>query len=122
MFSPLFIFSQEIDCGKFKTGSFRNIDSLTGDTFIERTEKYQIEYIKAIEVEIKLEITWLDECTYRLKFIKGNAAWEKMPQSINTPDLICKIIEVGEDYYVQISRFVDNPEFEYRSRIVRIKK
>lgn len=115
-------YSQDIDCSKFKTGYFQNIDSKDGNTFIKRTKKYQYETDVATGVKIKLKVVWLNECTYKLTLIKGNAKWKKEKQIPNNPDLIVKITSVGDDYYTQVAHFVGIEDFTYTSRIKRVKK
>ena len=56
-----------LDCSGLKTGRFRNTDERYGVTIIERTEKFQIEEDPETGHKLKLEITWIDDCTYQLK-------------------------------------------------------
>ncbi len=63
-----FGYSQNLDCQKFKTGYFQNIDTVNGHIFIKR-KKFQIEKDKNTGIEIKLEITWVDNCTYKLSCV-----------------------------------------------------
>ncbi len=116
-----FGFSQDMNCGKFKTGYFQNIDSKDGNTFIKRTKKYQIETDKSSGVEVKLKIIWINDCSYRLSFIKGNSKWDNEEHVPNNPDLIVEIIETGEDYYIQVAKFQGMNDFKYRSKIKLIK-
>ena len=117
-----FVVGQDVDCSKYKTGLFQNIDSEDGPTtFVKRKRKYQFEINKKSNTRIKLRVYWIDCCTYRLKFIKGNRKWRMGKHVPNNPDLIVKIIETGEDYYVQIAKFEGMEDFKYRSHLKRIK-
>ena len=87
-------------------------------TVIERTKKYQFE--EHGPVKIKLEVKWIDECTYKLIFVDGNDAWWKIAsQQEAQRDLIVTIVETGQDSYKQESRFVDDPSFVYKSTMVK---
>ena len=116
-----FASGQEKECEKFKVGHFQNIENGVGNTLIERTKDYQIERDEASGMEIKLRVTWLDECTYKLKFIEGNDKWNEKGQTWNNPDLIVNIVETGPDYYLQVAKFEGVTDFEYRSKIKKIK-
>ncbi len=115
-------YSQNLDCSKLKTGYFLNIDSSTGNTFIKRTDMYQYETDVNSGVKIKLQIVWLNDCTYKLKFIKGNAKWKKEKHLMNNPDLIVKITSVGDDYYTQVAHFEGIETHKYRSTIKIVTK
>ena len=114
------VFTQDLDCQKFRTGNFLNVDDKNGNTIIKRTEKYQFE-TKSSGIRIKLKITWIDDCTYRLSFIRGRAPWKKKHRRAGNPAVIVKIVETGEDYYIQVSKFEGVDDFEYRSKIEILK-
>jgi hypothetical protein len=118
---PRIGFSQDLDCKKFKTGYFQNIDSDGGNTFIKRKKKYQIETDTSTGAEIKLKITWINDCSYKLSLISGNSKWDEQEQLPNNPDLIVVIIETGKDYYIQVANFEGLDGIEYRSKIKLIK-
>jgi Tfp pilus assembly protein PilF len=90
-----------IDCTNLKTGKFKSYDELTGETIIERTDKYQIEENTKHGYKLKLEVTWIDDCTYRLKPIEDllNPENKELPTMI----LTCTITEKTEKGYIQIS-------------------
>jgi hypothetical protein len=112
---------QDLPCDTFKTGYFQNIDSVLGSTFIKRTANYQYEMHKSTGAKIKLAITWMDDCTYRLKFVSGNSKWKKMQKGVTEhKDLIVMIVETGEDYYIQTAKFEGMDDFIYRSKIERV--
>jgi hypothetical protein len=69
--------AQKTTCKSLHTGSFKVFTKESGNTFIERTEKYQLEKNDKLGYEIIFDITWTDECTYELrpkKLIKGDPA------------------------------------------------
>ena len=105
------------DCSEIKTGKFKSYDEYTGETIIERTENYQIEENKKHERKIKLEVNWIDECTYQLKPVEDLLN----PENTSLPPMIvtCKVIEVTENGYIQISSSDIYPA-KMRSELTRI--
>ena len=99
---PIIGYAQKPSCVDFKTGYFQNIDSRDSSNFIKRTKDYQYEHEKSSGVKLKLKVTWIDECTYRLTLIKGNSKWNKAAQVKDNPDLIVEIVQTGPDYYIQV--------------------
>lgn len=91
----------DIDCSSVKTGKFRSFDEEVGETIIERTEKYQIEENKKHGYKLKLEVTWIDDCTYQLKPVADLLN----PENKNLPTMVltCKVVELTENGYKQIS-------------------
>jgi len=118
---PFTYFSQSTNCQDFRTGTFKKMDEDGPGSVIKRTEKYQIEKNKANGTKIKLSVEWIDDCTYTLKFIKGNSKWKK--QHYPNPDkvLIVKIVETGSDYYALVAKFKGVDDFSYRSKFKVLK-
>ena len=114
-------YGQNTDCTKFKTGYFQNIDSKDGNTFIKRTKKFQYETDIVTGAKIKLKVTWLNDCTYKLHYIKGNSIWDAEGHT-NNLDLIVTITSVGDDYYNQVSYFEGIEGSKYQSRIKIVKE
>ncbi|NJB71163.1 tetratricopeptide (TPR) repeat protein [Saonia flava] len=99
--------SQTNNCSSVKVGSFKTVDDWSGETLITRTKKYQIEENKEHGYKLKLKVTWIDDCTYQLKPIKDllNSSSSELPKMI----LTCKIIEIIEDGYIQVSTTNSDP-------------
>ena len=107
-------------CGDFAVGKFQNVESGVIRSSIERNDSIQIEEYGA--QKIKLRIEWIDSCAYRLIFLEGNDAWwASRGRDRPTPDLIVKITEIQGNSYWQLSKFVDDKVFGFRSRIEKIK-
>ena len=103
--SSLFIQAQsKISCANIHTGKFY-IKSDGTTTRITRTKDKQVE--EQGDIKITLAVEWIDDCTYKLKFLKGNKAWEKHDgKGGNNPDLIVKITSVDDEGYEQEAVFV----------------
>jgi tetratricopeptide (TPR) repeat protein len=98
---------EKLDCSNVKVGKYRIEDELSGVTLIERTKKYQIEENSKYGYKLKLEVNWVDNCTYTLKPVKDLLNPKNpLPEMI----LTCKITEVYEDYYMQTSTSDTNSE------------
>jgi hypothetical protein len=112
------VFSQT-ECEKFKIGKFQNIENGVVKSTIERSESIQTERHGRLEVKLKIE--WIDDCSYRLKFIDGNEAfWNSRPKDMATPDLIVRITHVNGNSYLQESNSEDDSDFIYRSKMEKI--
>ncbi len=116
------LYSQNSECENFKIGEFQNIEKGIVKAEIKRTEKFQFERFD--DIEIKLKIVWINDCSYRLIFIEGNDSWwesKEKDSSSSTPDLIVRITNISGDSYLQESKFVDDDEFKYKSKVLKIK-
>lgn len=111
-------FSQP-NCKKFKTGKFQNIENGKVSSLIERNETSQIETVG--DIKVKLQIVWINACTYRLKFIKGNEAfWKSRPKNAPTPDLIVTITKTNENSYFQEAKS-EGSESVYKSEMRKVQ-
>jgi hypothetical protein len=111
-------FSQ--DCKKFRVGKFQNIKDGISYSAIVRKDSIQIE--KMGDVEVSLKIEWINDCTYKLKFFKGNEAfWKVWPKGKPLLDVTVKIIETTADSYTQESLSEgEDPKSAYRSTLKRL--
>lgn len=114
-----FSYSQE-NCDRFKTGDFQNIKNGILKAKIQRNDSIQTEQYGS--KKIKLEIVWIDACSYRLKFLEGNEDfWNSRPKDMPTPDLIVRITNVNGNTYTQESKFETENDFAYISEITKIE-
>ncbi len=94
-------------------------DSSPITTIIERTGDFQYERIKELGLEIKYKVEWIDECTYKLVWVKtirdGNSIGYPTNQIITNT-----ITKVTHDYYMisSISN-LSKENFEGRVEIVK---
>lgn len=91
-------------CYKFKTGSFLTVDSKgesekLDSVYYIRDNNFQTEYLiknGKLEQEFKLKIIWINDCKYILRKTTQINNSKKLIKG----DVLCKIIETGEDYYI----------------------
>ncbi|WP_092980535.1 hypothetical protein [Robiginitalea myxolifaciens] len=95
-------FAQELACDRFKTGKFLMEDPNTGKNYITRTATTQIEDVPDLGIKVELNIRWEDECTFvlTLKKVLENTSGRE----VGDFELISKITETGEDYFLVSSR------------------
>lgn len=110
--------SIDLDCSLVKTGKFKIVDKQSGETIIERTENFQIEENKKYGYKLKLEVTWLNGCTYKLKPVMDllNPKNKELPKMI----LTSTIVEITEDGYIQVSNSDVNPS-QVKAKVTKIK-
>lgn len=60
------------ECSEFKVGKFKLKGDQTGDIILERTADRQFEISEKEGYINEFELTWIDECNYRLVFEKTN--------------------------------------------------
>lgn len=96
-----YAFAQQ-KCKSLKNGKFMIVDSISGNTHIERKGSKQIEFIEASKLKIELKVKWINDCTYVLTFNK----FLENPTNVTLPEdmiLTVEIIEPKEKSYLQKS-------------------
>jgi tetratricopeptide (TPR) repeat protein len=108
---------KNIDCSVFRSGKFKLVDDLTGETIIERENDIQIETNTKLGYKLKLKLTWLDSCTYELIPIEDMLNPEgELPKLT----LKCTITSVNENGYTQVS-VSDEGYPKLKADIIRIE-
>ncbi len=111
-----------LDCQKFKTGKFITYDNGKILTKVVRNDNFQIEYIPETGEEITLKITWINNCSYKLAFVKANDIFYKRNRNSKKPqELIVTILEINGSTYHHESRFTDLPDFVYKAQVMKIE-
>jgi len=110
--------NKNLDCSSVKVGKFKTEDEVSGLTEIERNTEFQIEENKEHNYKLKFKVTWLDNCTYQLKPIEdlrnpGNKDLPKMT-------LTCKIVEITENGYMQISSS-DTDKMMIKTEVIKVE-
>lgn len=74
-FMPILTGLKAQSCKSVQLGKFKIHNEKTGVTFISRTDNYQIEENKTLDIKMMFTIVWIDDCTYELrpyKLLSGN--------------------------------------------------
>lgn len=108
---------EDLDCSSVRIGKFKTVDDRLSETVIDRGEEFQVEKSPVDGFQIKLKVTWIDGCTYQLEPVMGE---EMLVDEENTPMILtCRITEVLEDGYIQISSSNIDP-MKMKTKMVRI--
>ena len=95
-----FIGFGQTDCESYRTGKFIIKSKEFGDTYMTRTDKYQIEEAVSVvngkKIKIKDKIVWLNDCTYQLLPYKLKDSSKLITDNV----LTFKIVETGKDFYL----------------------
>ena len=101
---PLACLSQatSLGCSDVKNGNFNYFPKGEGDQSVYiRNGTLQKEVTAARKETILWEVTWLNDCTYTLKYISRGEQWIKAEQDIfRKYVIVCQILSVTDDYYV----------------------
>lgn len=108
----------QVRCQDFHTGKFR-IEYNGSVTYIERDKNFQTEV--SGRDKLKLKITWLDSCTYRMQPVSmSKSLKKKLSKEQQRSVIITRITGVSDRYYVQESWDERDPEkVLFRSKIYR---
>ena len=107
----LFVFlamsKSETNCQALREGTFKTKNEVVNSspiiTIIERVGNIQYERSEQLGVEIKFEVEWIDDCSYKLIWLETI----KYINNFGYPSdqiLTIEITEVGSGYYKQITR------------------
>ncbi len=96
-----YLYGQNLECNRFKNGSFKIIDSETGTSFIERNGARQSEITEGKKDSTTFIVKWIDDCTYTLTPTKETLnKYQSLPDNAT---LTVRIIETQANSYTQIS-------------------
>ncbi|WP_396591638.1 hypothetical protein [Allomuricauda sp. R78024] len=96
---------QNLDCAKFRTGSFTMQDPQTGINYVSRNDSTQVEYLPKFGVKVLLNAKWIDNCTLKLSLKEVLENPNNVP--IQEFILISEIIETQKDFYIMKSKAID---------------
>jgi len=91
--------AQTPNCSQFHDGTFILEDSVSGITHIERIGNVQIEENEKMGSRSKLQVEWLDDCTYTLQLMSREA--DEGMHGLEELILTVKIIETKDNSYIQ---------------------
>lgn len=99
------------NCEDFRTGKF-TYQVLDTEWVVERNDSLQTEYCEELGVNMELNISWLNKCTYVLKFkrfLQNDAGFELD----NTHIVHSTITRSGKDYYITESQIAGSIRNSY---------
>lgn len=110
--------AQPSGCGKFRDGTFRLVDPVSGTSIIKRKGSRQTETISSKKGRSTFIVKWIDDCTYTLTPTRRTR--RKFGDLPEDSYLVVKIIEVNESSYVQTCKF-NFLDMELTNEMVLIK-
>jgi len=114
--------AQEFSCINFKTGRFETYVNDKFSSKVVRSKKFQKEYTPKTGVKVKLKVEWIDDCTYKLTFVKANKKFYKNRNGKKVfPELIVRIIDGNETEYIFVSSFIGVKDFIHKAKAIKIK-
>lgn len=121
LFVPTILSAQELNCKDFHTGKFFIEGEGYSGSYLKRTKKKQIEKVSIEGFRIVMKVEWIDDCTYKLIYLRGNKKYRQSEYSSKKePDLIVRIIETSKNYYVIESRFSMEQNFRFRTKVNKL--
>ncbi len=101
----------KLSCADIKTGQFyfyaKNSTTRYRDV---RDDKYVYEYDLDKGDSSVWKLDWLDDCTYSMKHVSGNAAMTpEMKDFVKKHPVVCRIENITEDYYT-FKSYIDKPK------------
>lgn len=115
-FAPFAFGQEERSCRQqIENGKFIYLDSIEGNTFIERSGGFQIEKEEKLGFKVKLKVKWLTDCKYTLQLVEIMENPNQLPFPPNAKDII-STVEVltitKESYKVVMSSNVNEKKIE----------
>ena len=97
---------KNLDCSKFKTGTFRYLGKQSGHFYIiKRTDSTQTEINTTTGSTTNLKIRWTSPCSYELTYLSRQSSPTDTMSYLNTDlVLLTEIIDTGKDYCVFSSK------------------
>lgn len=91
-FSNVSFRQTELSCRQqIENGEFIYLDSIKGNTFIERSGGFQIEKEEKLGFKVKLKVKWLTDCKYTLQLVEIMENPNQLPFPPNAKDIISTI-------------------------------
>ena len=107
-------------CSHLRTGKYLIEDEYIGTTQINRNNKYQYEENEKLGIKVKLSISWIGDCEYKLTFISGTCSKDKN-YKFETRSVIVKITKVAENYYEQISH-IEYDDLKFKNDVYLVQE
>ncbi len=108
--------SQQQDCSKFRTGTFKYTDTDLNHIKIIRNDSVQVEYNSKDDLIITTSIEWSSNCSYILTY--KNVSNYPYEEEILGKKIYIKILETdGDSYLSQVS----SSTTESKIKMIKIK-
>lgn len=121
MVIPLWGFSQDNNCLKFKDGTFKVTDPTTKKVcIITRKGEVQTERMEDSDLTYDFTITWLDDCTYTVK--PTATTIDRNRDVLKVGMMTVKIIKTTDTSYTQKIEIENNPEFKRFDQVYVVRK
>lgn len=116
-----FIGYAQMECTKFKTGTFKVTDPASKKVcIIKREGDIQTERLEDSDQTCDFDIVWLDDCTYTLTPTASTLSRNKNVDEIGT--MTVKIIKVTETSYTHRVSVAANPKFRRIDEVFIVKE
>lgn len=102
------LWSQKLNCKKFKEGNFTYVDKDYGEVKVERSKDIQIEYNEKLDISLTYKIEWPKDCEYILTLIKMEGALNEIPED-PIPTKVHVIEKIGNDFKVYTKLSENHP-------------
>lgn len=117
----IFGYSQNIDCSKYKNGTFRLTDPKTKKVcIITRKGDKQTEKMEDADEAYDFDIVWIDSCTYTVSPTAATAARNK--EVLKAGTMTVKITKTKDDSYIQKATVANNPKFRRVDEVFVVKE
>lgn len=117
---PLFGFSQNSGCAKFKNGTFKVTDPASKKVcIIKRDGNVQTERMEESDETYDFDLVWIDDCTYTVTPTASTAARNK--EVLKAGTMTVKIAKVKEDSYIQKVTVANNPKFRRMDEVFLVE-
>lgn len=114
-------YSQNVDCSKYKNGTFKLTDPKTKKVcIITRDGNKQTEKMEDAEEVYDFDIVWIDNCTYTVSPTPATAARNKDVLKAGT--MTVKITKTKDDSYIQKATVANNPKFRRIDEVFVVKE
>jgi len=105
------------NCEDFRTGKF-TYTVMDSNWVVERNDSLQTEYCEELGVNMELKISWINQCTYMLKFnrfLQNEAGFPSNEKHV----VHSTIISSGKDHFITLSEIKGTGSNKYK--FTRIK-
>lgn len=116
-----FGYSQNMDCSRFKDGTFQVTDAGSKKAcIIKRDGTKQTERFVESDETYEFDLHWVDDCTYTLTPTAATLSRNKAIKDIGI--VTVKITEVKDNSYVHLVTLSKKPDYSRVDEVFEVKK